>query len=42
MAEQIEMRRGSARRVHIFRLLTVVASFAVACLLSEAVLRVGG
>jgi hypothetical protein len=42
MVEQIKMRRGSARRVHIFRLLTVVASLAVACLLSEAVLRVGG
>jgi hypothetical protein len=42
MAEQIEMRRSSARRVHIFRLLTVIASIAVACLLSEAVLRVGG
>jgi len=42
MAKTIEIRRGGAQRPRIFRLLTLVVSVAVACLLSEAALRVGG
>lgn len=42
MAKTDQIRRGGGRRSWLLRLLTLVVSFAFACVLSEAMLRVAG